>query len=77
MTERHEQKLSPVALHHALEAVWGTKPGWRRLATINHNVVGKRFMLTALIFFAIGGLPAMLIRGQLASAESVVMAADQ
>ncbi|MCK8779959.1 cytochrome c oxidase subunit I [Rhizobium sp. NTR19] len=77
MTECHEQKLSPVALHHALEAVWGTEPGWRRLATINHNVVGKRFMLTALIFFAVGGLLAMLIRVQLASSESVFMDADQ
>ncbi len=77
MTERHKQKLSPVALHHALEEVWGTKPGWRRLATINHNVVGKRFMLTALIFFGIGGLLAMLIRVQLASSESVFMDAEQ
>ncbi|CAD7036573.1 cytochrome c oxidase subunit I [Pseudorhizobium endolithicum] len=77
MTELRKERLSPVALHHALEAVWGTKPGWRRLATINHNVVGKRFMLTALIFFGIGGLLAMLIRVQLASSESVFMNAEQ
>ncbi|MFN7023186.1 MAG: cytochrome c oxidase subunit I [Pseudorhizobium sp.] len=68
---------SPIALHHALEGVWGTKPGLARYAAVNHNVVGLRFMLTSLVFFAIGGLLAMLIRTQLASSESVFMDAEE
>src|SRR5690606_32002321 len=68
---------SPIALHKALEDVWGTKPGLARYAAVNHNVVGLRFMLTSLIFFAIGGLLAMLIRTQLASSESVFMDAEE
>tara|TARA_R110002020_G_scaffold123357_3_gene279757 strand:+ start:2774 stop:5290 length:2517 start_codon:yes stop_codon:yes gene_type:complete len=77
MTDHHEKPTSPIALHHALDRIWGTKSGWGRLATVNHNVVGKRFMLTALIFFAIGGLLAMLIRTQLASSQSAFMDAEQ
>ncbi|RDE09714.1 cytochrome c oxidase subunit I [Pelagibacterium lacus] len=59
--------LSPIRLHKALERIWGTGPGWQRLSAVNHTVLGKRFMLTAFVFFAIGGVLAMLIRAQLAS----------
>jgi cytochrome c oxidase subunit I+III len=65
-----------IALHHQLERIWGTKPGWGRFAAVNHTVVGCRFMLTALVFFAVGGLLAMLIRTQLASSNSAFMDAE-
>lgn len=77
MSKSGEQHRSPMALHHALERIWETKPGWGRLAAVNHNTVGKRFMLTAIVFFAIGGILAMLIRTQLASAKSAFMDAEQ
>ncbi|MCF6368053.1 cytochrome c oxidase subunit I [Rhizobium halophilum] len=70
-------ETSAIELHRALEEIWGTKPGLTRLAAVNHNVVGRRFMLTSLIFFAVGGLLAMLIRTQLASSESVFMDAEE
>jgi len=73
MIEKITSEHNPIALHRALERIWGTRPGWGRLAAVNHNVIGVRFMLTALVFFAIGGILAMLIRTQLASAESVFM----
>jgi len=65
-----EKTLSPIALHKALEKIWGTPPGWGRLKAVNHNILGKRFMMLALVFFAIGGLLAMLIRAQLATPNS-------
>ncbi|GHC72454.1 cytochrome c oxidase subunit I [Limoniibacter endophyticus] len=75
---RHkEQPTSAIALHKALDRVWATKPGWGRFAAVNHNVVGKRFMLTALVFFAIGGTLGMLIRTQLATSGSAFMEAGQ
>ncbi|QFI68995.1 cytochrome c oxidase subunit I [Sinorhizobium alkalisoli] len=77
MIEEDMKQPSPVALHKALERVWGTPPGLARLAAVNHNILGKRFMLTALVFFAVGGLLAMLIRTQLASSESAFMDAEQ
>jgi len=60
-------------LHRQLTAIWGTGPGLARLAAVNHSVIGKRFMATAAVFFAIGGLLGMLIRTQLASSQSPFM----
>lgn len=62
--------LSPVALHKALSEIWDTPPGLGRLSAVNHNILGKRFMMLALVFFAIGGVLAMLIRAQLATPNS-------
>ena len=67
MTAQMPQPSSPIRLHKQLERIWGTGPGWQRLAAVNHTVLGKRFMLTAFVFFAIGGVLAMLIRAQLAT----------
>lgn len=57
-------------LHRDLEAVWATPPGFGRLSAVNHTILGKRFIVTAFVFFAIGGLLAMLIRTQLATSGS-------
>ncbi|MFL0693742.1 MAG: cytochrome c oxidase subunit I [Agrobacterium tumefaciens] len=66
-----------IRLHHELDAVWGSGRGLERLSAVNHTVVGKRFMVTALVFFAIGGVLAMLIRAQLASTNSAFLDAAQ
>ncbi|MDP3527391.1 MAG: cbb3-type cytochrome c oxidase subunit I, partial [Hoeflea sp.] len=66
-------KPDPVALHKALSEAWGTKPGLGQLAAVNHTSIGKRFMVTAAVFFVIGGLLAMLIRTQLATSRSPFM----
>ncbi|WP_029011635.1 cytochrome c oxidase subunit I [Niveispirillum irakense] len=68
--------LSPIRLHKQLDAIWGNGKGLERLAAVNHTVIGRRFMITALVFFLIGGVLAMLIRSQLASAQSPFMDAD-
>ena len=65
-----DAKLSPIALHKALDRIWGTPSGWGRLSAVNHNILGKRFMVLALVFFTIGGVLAMLIRAQLATPNS-------
>ena len=54
-------------LHADLARVWSRRPGWRGwLADVNHSAIGIRFMLLAAVYFAIGGVLAMLIRVQLA-----------
>ncbi len=68
---------SAIRLHHQLDAIWGSGRGWQRFSAVNHNVVGMRFMVTALVFFAIGGVLAMLIRAQLASTNSAFLDAAQ
>ena len=66
-------RRAALRLHRELTAIWGTPPGWGRLQAVNHTVIGKRFMLTALVFFAIGGVLAMLIRTQLATTKSAFL----
>ncbi|PYB70436.1 cytochrome c oxidase subunit I [Rhizobium wuzhouense] len=73
----HEAAGSPIRLHHQLDAVWASGKGLKRFAAVNHNVIGIRFMVTALVFFAIGGVLAMLIRTQLASSNSAFLDAEQ
>ena len=67
--------MTPIQRHKELQRIWGNPPGWGRLSVLNHTVIGQRFMLTALVFFAIGGVLAMLIRIQLASSASPFMEA--
>jgi cytochrome c oxidase subunit I+III len=49
-----------------MERIYGSPSGWRALMTVNHTTIGLRFMITASVFFLIGGVLAMLIRAQLA-----------
>ncbi len=57
--------------HRALTAIWGSPRGWRGTATsVNHSDIGRRFIVAAFAFFAIGGVLAMLIRAQLATPGS-------
>ncbi|MPZ72882.1 MAG: cytochrome c oxidase subunit I [Nitriliruptorales bacterium] len=53
-----------------LEAIWGEAPGlgsW--IATADHKRIGMRYLYTAMAFFALGGLQALLMRTQLADAR--------
>jgi len=61
-------------LHRELTEVWSDLPGLRGVLTsVNHGTIGRRFMVTAFVFFAIGGVLAMLIRAQLATPDSAFL----
>ena len=63
-----------LALHRELDRIWSDLPGWRGvLASVNHGTLGLRFMATAFVFFAIGGVLAMMIRTQLATREGAFL----
>ncbi len=70
MTDATHEHASPIALHGALDRIWSSGSGLTRLSAVNHTVIGKRFIVTALVFFAIGGILAMLIRTQLATPKA-------
>ncbi|HHX88997.1 MAG TPA: cytochrome c oxidase subunit I, partial [Paracoccus sp.] len=64
-------------LHRELQQVWTNDPGWRgQVRSVNHSTLGLRFMGTALVFFAIGGVLAMLIRAQLATPAGAFLDTD-
>ncbi|MFV0623193.1 cytochrome c oxidase subunit I [Sphingomonas sp. ac-8] len=69
--------MKALRLHRELTAIWQNAPGWRgTLCSVNHSDMGKRFMLAAFGFFAIGGILAMLIRAQLATPHSAFVGPD-
>ncbi|WP_426412389.1 cytochrome c oxidase subunit I [Bradyrhizobium ganzhouense] len=70
------QGTPALRLHRQLSAIWATGPGLRRLAAVNHSVIGMRMMITSFVFFAIAGVLGMLTRVQLATPNSTFMAPD-
>jgi cytochrome c oxidase subunit I+III len=64
--------------HVALEKAWRHRPGfvgW--LTSGNHKDIGLRFIVTAVFFFAIAGVLALLIRIQLAFPQQHFLNPDQ
>jgi cytochrome c oxidase subunit I+III len=49
-----------------LEQAWQLPRGWRRLTIVNNSVIGLFYIGTALLFFLLAGLLALLMRAQLA-----------
>ena len=64
---------SALALHAQLQRVWRNPAGWRGFMAVNHNIVARRFIATALVFFFIGGMLAMMMRAQLATPGSAFL----
>jgi hypothetical protein len=62
--------LTGPELHQRLEQTWGDAPGlWGWITTVDHKRIGRRYLVTALIFLALGGLLAALMRIQLSGAN--------
>jgi cytochrome c oxidase subunit I+III len=60
-----------------LERTWespGGIFGW--FSTVNHKTIGKRFIITAFVFFLLGGIEAVLMRIQLARPENRFLGPD-
>ena len=56
---------------------WSDEPGligW--LTTVDHKRIAKRYIATALAFFALAGIDALVMRLQLASPEAAVLGPD-
>jgi cytochrome c oxidase subunit I+III len=60
-----------------LDEVWGDPPGFRGwLVTVNHKRVALRYIISALVFFVLGGIEAALMRIQLARPENGFIGPD-
>src|SRR5215467_9853413 len=65
------------ALNTRLTALWETPSTWAGwLATVDYKTLGKRYIYTALAFFALGGLEASVIRAQLARPEARLLSPE-
>jgi cytochrome c oxidase subunit I+III len=66
------------ALDAQLRHTWGTGTGfWQRLATVDHKIVGRRYVVTGVVFFVLAGVLALLMRIQLMRPESELISADR
>ena len=65
-------------LEALLQREWETPRGWRGvLSTVDHKIIGKRYLITAFIFLIIGGLEASAMRVQLSRANNHLISAEQ
>src|SRR3954465_12770172 len=61
-----------------LAHTWKTEPGfWGALSTVDHKIIGRRYITTAFVFLALGGVLAVLMRLQLANPEGRVIGPDR
>jgi cytochrome c oxidase subunit 1 len=73
----HLLPSSEEADREALERAWAHPKGLRGwLTTCHHTTIGKRYIMTALFFFALGGIEAAMMRWQLAFPERGAIGPD-
>ena len=73
-----DTELGPELLDRQLERIWGTPATlWGILATVDHKRIGRRYITTAFVFLAMGGVLALLIRLQLAGPEQRFIGPDR
>ena len=75
--ETIDRDLAPDALDTRLALTWRTRPGligW--LATVDHKMIGRRYIVTAFFFLLLGGVLAIAIRLQLSQPENRLISAD-
>ena len=68
--DQRDTGLDDAELRERLAYTWGRRPGiigW--LSTVDHKEIGRRYIITAFVFLALGGLLAAIIRLQLARPE--------
>src|SRR3954454_20307683 len=70
--------LDDAELHARLTRTWRTGASLiGRLSSVDHKVVGRRYILTAFFFLCLGGLSAVAMRLQLARPEAKLLGPDQ
>jgi cytochrome c oxidase subunit I+III len=65
----------PTGELEALERAWKPPTGWRRLTAVNNSVIGIYYLGTALLFFVLAGVLALVMRAQLAVPDGTLVSA--
>ena len=66
------------ALRARLETTWANPTGLRGVLTaVDHKVIGRRYIVTGMVFFFLAGILALLMRAQLARPESGLIGPDR
>jgi len=59
-----------------LVAAWKTPTGWRFFTSVNNTSIGLLYIGTALLFFVLAGILALLMRTQLAVPDNTLLSPD-
>src|SRR3569623_2412229 len=69
-----DRALDDDTLRARLAKTWATPRGlWGALTAVDHKSIARRYLVTAFIFLALGGILAVLMRLQLSRPESRVL----
>ncbi|MFP3547001.1 cytochrome c oxidase subunit I [Rhizobium sp. SIMBA_035] len=61
-----------------LHQVWKTPAGlWGAISTVDHKIIGRRYIATAFVFLLLGGILALAMRLQLATPEARYISPDR
>ncbi len=75
--DTRDRALEGAMLERQLNTVWASPPGfWGWLSTVDHKIIGRRYIATAFVFLALGGVLALAMRLQLARPESRLLGPD-
>ncbi|MBP2310601.1 cytochrome c oxidase subunit I [Azospirillum melinis] len=70
--------LGEAETHRRLSLSWATPPGlWGWLSSVDHKQVGRRYIVTAFVFFLLAGLLALAMRMQLSGPERTLLSPDR
>ncbi|MGY3454195.1 cytochrome c oxidase subunit I [Bradyrhizobium sp. USDA 4353] len=73
-----DRDLERPKLTSQLAETWKTQGGlWGALSTVDHKIIGRRYIATAFVFLLLGGVLAMLMRLQLAGPEGRLIGPDR
>jgi cytochrome c oxidase subunit 1 len=75
--ELRDSDLAGRALTARLADTWGSGSGLvAALSTVDHKIIGRRYIITAFIFLFLGGLAAVAMRLQLSRPENTLIGPD-
>jgi cytochrome c oxidase subunit 1 len=75
--ELRDNEIDEPELSARLSRLWATPRGiLGRLASVDHKVIGRRYIVTAFAFLILGGILAVLMRLQLSGAERKLLSPD-
>ena len=64
-------------VNERLQRLWKTPATWfGRVGSVDHKIIGLRYLATALVFLLVGGVEALVMRIQLSHAEAGVVSAE-
>jgi heme/copper-type cytochrome/quinol oxidase subunit 1 len=76
-SDLRDTALDGPELRVRLSKTWGTESGlWGALTTVDHKIIGRRYLITTFVFLFLAGLAAVAMRLQLAQPESKLIGPD-